>query len=99
MCQSCYPKPKDDASTWVKEYVELALSLILFFITWGFGIPAIHHFNNHLPGHLHHWEFLAGNHHVPVLLPPLMGGEAKVDSTDFQGVPATWATEAVLFHQ
>ena len=61
MRQSRYPKPKDDASTWVKEYVGLArlvdctsnplgvhdcsLSLILFFITWGFGIPAIHRLN------------------------------------------------------
>jgi len=35
----------DDASTWVWEYIELALSLILFFITWGFGIPATHRHN------------------------------------------------------
>jgi len=45
MHQIRYPKPKDDTSTWVKEYVRLALSLILFFITWGFGIPATHRLN------------------------------------------------------
>ena len=43
--QSCYPRAKDDSSTWAREYIGLVLSLTLFCITWGFGIPATHHLN------------------------------------------------------
>ena len=59
--QSRYPKPKDDTSTWVREYIGLALSLILFFITWGFGIPATHQLNIGVARIIFQGTFIAGS--------------------------------------
>ena len=59
--QSRYPKPKDDTSTWVREYIGLALSLILFFITWGFGIPATHRLNIGIGRIIFQAIFIAGS--------------------------------------
>ena len=38
-------KDKDDNSTWRREYIGLVFTLILFCITWGFGIPATNRLN------------------------------------------------------
>ena len=43
--RSRYPNGKDDNSTWVREYIGLLVIVILFFIAWGFGIPATHPLN------------------------------------------------------
>jgi len=59
--QSRYPRPKDNTSTWVREYIGLALSLILFFITWGFGIPATHRLNSGIARIIFQAIFIAGS--------------------------------------
>lgn len=43
--RSRYPQSKDESSTWVREYIGLLVIVILFWIAWGFGIPATHPLN------------------------------------------------------
>lgn len=43
--RSRYPQSKDESSTWVREYIGLFVIVVVFWIAWGFGIPATHPLN------------------------------------------------------
>ena len=59
--QARFPKSKDDSSTWVREYIGVVLSLILFCVTWGFGIPATHRLNIGIARVIFQAIFIAGS--------------------------------------